>query len=97
MLLHTLNAGADGSAFDNCLALLADGDALLLLGDGVYAAVASTGAAERLQQSGVPIYVLREDAAARGVCALLASVATLVDMDGFVTLTERFERIQAWY
>jgi sulfur relay protein TusB/DsrH len=66
------------------------------MGDGVYAAVADTDPSAILQASGAEIYVLGRDATAAGVNNLIEG-ATRVDMDGFVALTERFTRQQAWY
>ena len=97
MILHTLNAPPGRAAFTDCLRLIAAGDALLLMGDGVYAAIAQTDAGTALQASGAEIYVLAADATAAGVNSLLIEEATRVDMDGFVALTERFPRQQAWY
>ena len=76
--------------------VIAADDALLLMGDGVYAAIADTAAGAALQASGAEIYVLEADTTAAGVNNLIEG-ATLVDMDGFVALTERFPRQQAWY
>ena len=96
MILHTLNASPGNTAFRDCLRVIAAGDALLLMGDGVYAAIADTDASTALQASGAEIYVLGPDATAAGVKNLIAE-ATRVDIDGFVALTERFPRQQAWY
>ncbi len=94
MILHTLAALPDSSACSDCLSLLGPGDALLLLGDGVYAALQGSDVLADLE---VPLHVLREDAAARGIETTLRDGATLVDMAGFVALTERYPRQQAWY
>jgi tRNA 2-thiouridine synthesizing protein B len=96
VILHTLNALPGSAAFSDCLRVIAAGDALLLMGDGVYAAIADTTASATLQASRAEIYVLAADAAAAGVSNLLEG-ATRVDMDGFVALTERCPRQQAWY
>lgn len=96
MILHTLNTSPGNCAFSDCLRIIAAGDALLLMGDGVYAAIAETDAGAALQASGAEIYVLAADATAAGLKNLIDE-ATHVDMDGFVALTERFPRQQAWY
>ena len=96
MILHTLNASPGSAAFSDCLRVIAPGDALLLMGDGVYAAIAEAGACATLQASGAEIYVLGADAAAAGVNNFIEGT-TRVDMDGFVALTERFPKQQAWY
>jgi tRNA 2-thiouridine synthesizing protein B len=96
VILHTLNASPVTSAFSDCLRVIATGDALLLMGDGVYAAIANTAPSALLQASGAEIYVLGPDATAAGVNNLVEE-ATRVEMDNFVALTERFTRQLAWY
>ena len=88
--LHTLSAIPDAPTTGDCLRLLAEGDALLLLGDGVYSASLVS------EVDGIELYALSTDAFARGVSTLPDSI-TLVDMAGFVALTERFARQVAWY
>jgi len=96
VILHTLNALPTSSAFDDCLRVAAAGDAILLLGDGVYAAIDDTRACSKLLASGADIHILSPDAQAAGVCHGIERF-TLVDMEGFVELTERYPRQQAWY
>lgn len=96
MVLHTLNASPSSAAFADCLRLIVPGDTLLLLGDAVYGAVTGSADGQALHSSGAEICVLREDAMAAGVANRLEG-ATLVDMDGFVELTERISRQLAWY
>ncbi len=96
MILHTLSTSPGSAAFGDCLRVIAAGDALLLMGDGVYAAITDTNASATLQASGAEIYVLAADAAAAGVSNLIEG-ATRVDMDSFVALTERCPRQLAWY
>jgi sulfur relay protein TusB/DsrH len=96
MVLHTLNASPSSTAFADCLRLVAPGDTLMLLGDAVYGAVTGSPDRQMLDSSGAEICVLREDAAIAGVTNRLAG-ATLLDMDGFVELTERISRQLAWY
>lgn len=62
-----------------CLGQIADGDAVLLLGDGVFAARDA-----RFDTVAVPVAALGEDAAARGVA--LAPPVEAADYDTFVAL-----------
>lgn len=96
MVLHTLNAAPSSAAFADCLRLVAPGDSLLLLGDGVYGALAGSVGGQALRDCGASLYLLREDAVAAGVTDRVDG-ATLIDMDGFVELTERCARQLAWY
>ena len=70
-VLHLL---ANPAAAESCLAAAADGDALLLLGDGVFAAARLGAAAANLH-----VGALREDAEQRG--ATLHDAQALEDAD----------------
>lgn len=96
MVLHTLNCGPGSHAYTDCLRLLAEGDALLLLGDGVYCAAPETQASAALAASGASLYVLADHALARGLDGPTASF-TAIDMARFVELTEQCAKQLAWY
>jgi tRNA 2-thiouridine synthesizing protein B len=96
MILHTLNAPPSSSAFNDCLRLAQSTDALVLLGDGVYAALTGTEALSAIQASGAELYLLQRDAVAAGITGAAPDV-TAITMDELVALTERFPRQQAWY
>lgn len=96
MILHTLDASPASAAYRDCLKVLGEGDALVLLGDGVYAALEGTERLKELQDSPARLYVMAADARLAGV-ALHAPGLHSIDMDGLVTLTEQFPRQQAWY
>jgi tRNA 2-thiouridine synthesizing protein B len=97
VILHTLNASPSSSAFDDSLKVIQSGDAVVLMGDGVYAALAGTKVWGELQARGAELYLLSSDALAAGVTEPSGGGANFIDMDGFVSLTERFPRQQAWY
>lgn len=96
MILHTLNASPASPAFNDCLRVITAGDAVLLMGDGVYAVMENTSACAALLATGAEIHVLSIDASAAGIDKLPCG-STPIEMDGFVALTERFPRQQAWY
>ena len=96
MILHTLNALPSSSAFHDCLKLARAGDALVLMGDGVYAALQGTTYCDALQATGIELYALAPDALAAGITEPAPGIS-LIGMDSLVTLTERFSRQQAWY
>ena len=77
--------------------MLCTGDALILLGDGVYAALSGTDAYTRLLDTGAEVYVLHADACAAGILKRLDNHVTVVCFDGFAALSERFTKQQAWY
>lgn len=97
MTLHTLNAAPRSPAFGDCIRLLGKNDAVLLLGDGVYAALANTAPLDELLQTEAEIYLLKPDATAAGILDLVDNTVNIVDFDAFVTLTEDHPRQQAWY
>ena len=70
-------------------------DALLLIEDGVYAAVRNGKAAARL--AGLNVSVLGPDLAARGIGEdKLIDGVTIVDYDGFVDMVEANDKVQSW-
>lgn len=66
------------------------------MGDGVYAALEGTTACDELQATGVQIHLLRADAAAAGVAPTTRAI-DIIDMEDFVSLTERYQRQLSWY
>ena len=101
-VLHLVNKAA---AFEDCLALMAPGDALLLIEDGVYAArrrpaapadgAAGAGGAEPpvLPEA---CYALESDLEARGLLGRMDSRFKAVSYDGFVGLVEKHNPIVTW-
>ena len=96
-VLHTLNAAPSSPAYADCVRLLATGDALLLLGDAVYAAMQGTDACSQLRDTGADLYVLEADARSAGVQSRLNEQVVAVNFDTFAALTEKFSKQQAWY
>lgn len=96
MVLHTLSAPPRTAAFDDCLATAGTDDTIVLLGDGVYAALPGGTALTRLLGHGARICMLATDAAALGVTELPPDI-TAIDMAGLVALTKTCPRQLAWY
>ena len=96
MILHTIATTPGSAAFRDCLAMLSPEDAVVLLGDGVYAGIEKTEACDRLLETGALIHVLDADALAAGLMERLGA-ATVIDMDTFVSLTEHYPRQLGWY
>lgn len=94
MILHTLNGSPDTRPFLDCLAAAASGDTILLLGDGVYAALPGSAACALLRASDADVVLLHADASAAGVNS---TEFRHIDMGEFVALTERYPRQLAWY
>jgi tRNA 2-thiouridine synthesizing protein B len=96
MILHTLNAPPSSAAFKDCLKVLQATDAVVLMGDGVYAALDSTRACSDLHASGAQVLLLGTDARLAGVPVPKPPILC-IDIAELVALTERFPRQLAWY
>lgn len=96
-MLHTVNKSPYGdSALADCLRVCGGHDALLLIEDGVYAALAGGAWAEALRA--LPkVYALAPDVAARGLEGRTAPGIELVDYAGFVQLCCEHAAVQSWY
>lgn len=98
-VLHLVNKAA---AFEDCLALMAPGDALLLIEDGVYAArrpaAPADGAAGADEPPALPdaCYALDSDLEARGLLGRIDSRFQAISYDGFVGLVEKHQPIVTW-
>lgn len=99
MLLHTVNKSPQHSdALSSCLRTAAAGSKLLLLEDGVYAAVAGTGSEKLLAaRDDLCCFALASDVAARGLQKLLPGHVQLLDYSGFVQLSVECHAVQSWY
>jgi tRNA 2-thiouridine synthesizing protein B len=99
-MLHTVNKSPfEKNSLDSALRLARDGSALLLIEDGVYAAMKGTavegkvrGATGRLK-----VFVLGPDLKARGLEeSKLIDGISVVDYGGFVDLAAENDKVQAW-
>ncbi|HEY3698928.1 MAG TPA: sulfurtransferase complex subunit TusB [Spongiibacteraceae bacterium] len=97
-MLHTINKSpyADAS-LDECLRVCDGDDVILLIEDAVYAALTGSVWSARLTTSAKAVYVLRPDAAARGMANRIAANIGTVDYVGFVQLCCDNLAIQSWY
>ena len=99
-MLHTVNKSPfERNSLNSCLRLARKGSAVLLIEDGVYAAVAGTSVAERVfeRMAELSFYVLGPDVAARGLGGVpLIEGFRVVDYDGFVDLVTEHDATQAW-
>ena len=99
MILHTVNKSPDSSdALASCLLHVGQSqDRLLLLEDGVFAAIAACAAAAAIKSSGLPCYALRADLSARGLPEQLAAHIEAVSYRDFVALCAAADSVQSWY
>lgn len=99
-MLHLVNKSPfDRPALDSCLRLALDGSSVLLIEDGVYAALANAASAETVgkRMADLKFYVLGPDVAARGLDDKpLIEGINVVDYGGFVDLVVEHEVTQSW-
>ncbi len=88
--MGTLHLVQKAAAWQDCKPLLAPGDAVLLIEDGVYAAP-QMGA-----QADVPRHALTPDVRARGLLERLPDDVHLTSFADFVALVAAHERAVTW-
>jgi len=99
-MLHIVNKSpTERNSLDSCLRLANAGDTILLIEDGVYAALAKAGHAEKIvsRKDDFRFYILGPDVAARGLSDIpLIEGITAVDYEGFVDLVTENDVSQSW-
>ena len=99
-MLHLVNKSPfERNALDSCLRLANPGSSILLIEDGVYAALGKAAHAEKItdRMKDFSFYVLGPDVAARGLndTPLIEGIA-VVDYEGFVDLVAEHDVTQSW-
>ncbi|WP_299592493.1 sulfurtransferase complex subunit TusB [uncultured Microbulbifer sp.] len=90
MTLHIVNQSPySGCALSDCLDAIAEGDALILIEDGVYAAAGQHGLPEK------QTFCLTADANARGVS--IANSVEGIDEARWVALCTQHNPIVSWF
>ena len=99
-MLHLVNKSPfERNSLDSCLRLAKAGSAVLLLEDGVYAALKNAEHAEKIigRLEDFSFFVLGPDVAARGMSDMpLIDGITVVDYEGFVDLVVEYDATQSW-
>lgn len=96
MILHILNRPPSSSrVYREALAAMGSTDRLLLIEDGVLGAL--TSQVRHFQQVEGRLFALREDLDARGLLGRCESSVQVVDVDGFVLLTEEADKTVSWF
>ena len=100
MILHTVNRSPfDSSCLRNCLEMAAVGSSIILIEDGVYAALSNTEFTDQMLAA-LPkhnFYVLGPDLQARGIRDYVIDGIEAVDYSGFVTLCTELDKVVSWY
>lgn len=99
-MLHTVNKSPfEKSSLETCLGYCLPGNAVLLIEDGVYAAMKNTSTSNKIANALVttPIFVLGPDLKARGIAeSKIIEGIKVVDYGGFVDLAVEHDKVQAW-
>jgi len=96
-MLHTVNKSPfSHSSLESCLRFVGEGDVILLLEDGVLAAVSDTSRSAMIEGAlkTIPVYAIEADVQARGLDKLVDGVQMASYAD-FVKLLED-HKSQAW-
>jgi tRNA 2-thiouridine synthesizing protein B len=95
--LHLINAPLDDSAaLSNCLRAARGGDTVLLIGNGVFCAVADAFARIRTGRTELSWCALSEDVASRGIGEWIAPSIRLIDDETFVDLVSQHQPVVSW-
>ncbi len=99
-MLHLVNKSPfERTALASCLRLAQPGGSILLIEDGVYAALREAACAREIagRMGDLSFYVLGPDVAARGLGDKpLLDGFTVVDYEGFVDLVAEHDATQSW-
>ena len=98
--LHTVNKSPyEKNSLESCMRVAADGSAILLIEDAVYAAARGTAMEARIEEAAArfKLYALSPDLQARGLDPeRVIDGIELVDYGGFVDLAAEHDNVQAW-
>jgi len=95
MILHTVNKT---EVLERCLAMVSEGDTVLLIEDGVYASLEapSTASTWASVDPAVSWRVLETDLAARGISDKMRAPFEAVSQAQFIDLTLAHEKVISW-
>ncbi len=99
-MLHTVNKSPfEKDSLNACLRLAKAGSAILLIEDGVYAAIKGTAVEDKVKAAvgDKKVFALGPDIKARGLDeGQVIDGITVVDYSGFVDLAAENDKVQAW-
>jgi sulfur relay protein TusB/DsrH len=95
--LHVIACSPDsGAAVQNCLRTAAADDAVVLIGNGVYCAVAGAFSRIAKRSPTTKWYALETDVARRGIAGGFGAGVELIDDSAFVDLVTSHQPIVSW-
>ena len=98
-MLHTVNKSPfEKDSLKSCLRLSKDGSSILLIEDGIYAALEGTTVSESVKDTMKTknVYALQNDINARGVQGKVIDGIKLIDYADFVNLVTEHDSVQSW-
>ena len=96
-MLHTVNKSPfQNGALESCIRFLRDGDIILLIEDGVYAAMPGSAKSNLVENAlkNNKVYALSADVKARALKKIMDGVE-ITDYEGFVDMVEA-NQIHSW-
>ncbi|ETS31433.1 tRNA 2-thiouridine(34) synthase TusB [Photorhabdus temperata] len=95
-MLYTVGRSPYQCDFNVIFNLLASGDDILFIQDGVLAGIDGSCYLPALMNHGVTLYVLKEDIEARGLVGQISDKVQVIDYTDFVNLTVKHHQQFAW-
>ncbi|TNH42831.1 sulfurtransferase complex subunit TusB [Photorhabdus luminescens] len=95
-MLYTVGRSPYQCDFNAIFKLLARGDDILFIQDGVLAGIEGNCYLPTLISCGVTLYVLKEDIEARGLNEQISDKVQVIDYTDFVNLTVKHHQQFAW-
>ncbi|KAF1369448.1 sulfurtransferase complex subunit TusB [Yokenella regensburgei] len=95
-MLHTLSTSPWHADLHTLCRMLKAGDEVVMLSDGVLAALNGNPFLELLADAPISLYVLKEDLDARGLSGQISSAVVRVDYTDFVRLAVKHPGQLAW-
>ncbi len=96
MLVIVTDSPYSSHSFDEYVKYAVQGSDILLIQDAVYGILQKKGPCKKLINAGLSCYVLLDDLLARGLTTDLPDGFKLIDMAGFVELTEKNQTLITW-
>ena len=100
MILHTVNKSPfSQNTLRSCLRVVSNEDSVVLIEDGVYAALDDSSCSELIKNAlqRVAVYSLLPDLKARGIEQRIIHGIQTIDYNDFVSLTEKHACVQSWF
>lgn len=95
-MLHTLSRSPWQCDINGMLRMVQSGDDLLLLQDGVIAAIEDSRFVEILYNAPIKVFALKEDIAARGLNGQISAKIDVISYTDFVNLAVKHTSQMSW-